>query len=250
MKVVAWILLVLGTVSGGAQTVVLRAQKDVYPGVGAMPRVVAGQGVTAAVAAKMNVAFAKLDMRVAAAAADCRKSYREQQHKGAKDAWTRSVQVTMRGPRYLSLVATDSYDCGGPYPNDGLILPLVYDLTTGGAVNWLTLMPPGPKSGIDSAGDGSTIGAVQWTLLTDMARKDAQPECREAFASGDEVSFVIWLDAKAGAVEAQPSSFPHAEAACADAVEIPVAEARAMGFKAELVDALAAAGNAKGVSPR
>ena len=243
MKRMVWCLLLAGVAQG--QVVSLRMQKNLYPGVGAMPRVTAGGGVTAAVAAKMNAAFAKLDVRVAGAAADCRKSYREQVHKSGKDAWTRSVQVTMRGPRYLSLVATDSYDCGGAYPNDGLILPLVYDLTTGGAVNWLTLMPPGPKSGIDSAGDGSVIGAVQWKVLTDMARKDAQPECRDAFATEDEVSFVLWLDARAGAVEAQPSSFPHAEAGCADAVEIPVAEARTMGFKAELVDALAAAGKVK-----
>ena len=240
MKRLAWCLLLAGMAQ--AQVVSLRTPRELYPGVAAMPRVIAGRGVTAAVAAKMNLAFGKLDARVAGAAADCRKSYREQQHKVAKDAWTRSVQVTMRGPRYLSIVATDSYDCGGLYPNDGLVLPLVYDLTTGGAVNWLTLMPPGPKSGIDSAGDGSTIGAVQWKVLTDMARKDAAPECREAFATADEVSFVLWLDAKAGAIEVQPSSFPHAEAICAEAVEIPVAEARAMGFKAELVDALAAAG--------
>ncbi len=218
---------------------VLKEQPDVYKGVAAMPQVVSG--VTPEVAAKMNAAFKRLDARVGAAAADCRKQFLEQQHKRGDDAWTRGVEVTMRGPRYLSVMATDSYDCGGPYPNDGLLLPIVYDLNTGGAVNWLKLLPPGASSGLDSAGDGSKVGAVIWPVLTKMASAQAEKDCKEAFATADAVSFVLWLDARQGAVEAQPFSFPHAEAACADSVEIPVAQARKMGFNGEMLDALEAA---------
>lgn len=31
------------------------------------------------------------------------------------EAWTCDVDLTMAGPHYLSLVAFDSYYCGGPY---------------------------------------------------------------------------------------------------------------------------------------
>jgi hypothetical protein len=215
-----------------AGPVVLRHLPPVAHGVEAMPEVVAGAGVTAEVAAKINAALRRVDAKVRVAARQCTGKDRE---------WTRSVDVTMLGPRYLSVTAADELDCGGPHPDEAF-LPLVYDLNTGGTVNWLKLLPPGVSGGVDDAADGSKVGAVIWPALTAMARTQAEADCKDAFDRADAVPFVLWLDAKAGAIEAAPDGFPHALAPCEVPVVITVAQARKMGgFSAELLDALEAA---------
>ncbi len=242
-----WGVLVCGAAMGQAGApvargpVTLRVVPAPYREIASLPRLVPGGEVTPAVADKVNAALKKLDVSAAAAALDCRKSYREQQHKTDFADWNRTIDVTMRGPRFLSMVATDSFFCGGMYPNDGIILPLVYDLTTGSPVNWLKYLPAGAKSDLGNSADGAKMGVVVWPVLAALARKDAEKDCQQAFDdSGEAVQFALWLDVRQGAIEAQPVSFPHAMAACADAVEIDIAAARRMGFAAELVDALEA----------
>ena len=224
-----------------AGPVVLAPVAEVAHGVAAFPRIAGG--VDAGVTAKVNAGLKRLDVSVAAAALDCRKSFREQTKKSGSDAWTRTVEVTMRGPRYVSYLATDSYFCGGMYPNDGIVLPLVYDLTTGIPVDWLKYLPAGAKGALSNSGDGAKTGVVMWPVLSAMAKRQADDkDCKEAYGEdGEPVQFALWLDARAGAVEAQAVSFPHAMAACADVVTIPADAARKMGFGAELVDALEAA---------
>jgi hypothetical protein len=189
-----------------------------------------------------NAALNSLNAKVAAVASDCRHDFREQQPgKPGRDVWQREVDITMRGPRFLSLLATDSYYCGGMSPNDGLLLPLVYDLKSGRPVDWLTLLPTGAKAVLDTAADGSRVGVVVWPWLRRRAIHNADGECKSAFTDFAEVTFGLWLDAKKGALMAQPSGFPHAEAACAETISISVDEAARIGVAKELVESLKSA---------
>lgn len=213
-------------------------QPVVARGVAAMPKVLAGPVLSADLAAKINSASRRLDKRVGVAAMDCRLSTRKLQHKGGSEAWVRGVEVTMRGPRYFSVVASDSYQCGFSYPNDGVLLPLVYDLATGSPVNWLKLLPDGATGIVDDAADGTRVGAVIWPVLTAMAKANATAGCRDAYGGEGQVSFVLWLDAKRGMIQAQPVNLPHVISACAQAVELSPATARELGMKSELIEAL------------
>ncbi len=231
--------MVVGQSVVAAGPVELKPQPEVAKNVEAMPQVVGG--VEPEPAAKINAAFKRLDAKVAVAARDCRKGAEALVHQPVEDAWDRGVEVTMRGPRYLSVMIDDSLTCGGPHPDVGT-LPIVYDLNTGGTVNWLKLLPAGARSGVDDAADGNKIGAVVWPVLTAMERKGAEGDCREFFATEQALPFVLWLDAKAGAIEAMPSSVPHVLLPCLGPVVIPVAQARKMGgFNKEMLDALEAA---------
>ena len=108
-----------------------------------MPKVVANATVSAAVAARINAALRREDARAIEAAHECHASYQGVEQENAGGKWMRSVSVTMAGPRYLAYQVSDSYYCGGPYPNDGLRSDFVYDLGTGAPVNWLRVFPKG-----------------------------------------------------------------------------------------------------------
>ncbi|MEO6923498.1 MAG: hypothetical protein ABI142_06710, partial [Bryocella sp.] len=192
-----------------AGPVTLTAQPDLIRGeVPAFPRVVPGRAVSAAAAAKINAALARADKRVKAVALDCQASSKASQGKADPEAWQRVIEVTMRGPRFLSFLATDNSDCGGPYPNNGMQMPLVYDLTTGSPVNWLRLLPAGVKASIDSAPDGSNVGLVDWPALTALSKKKAEGECKGAFDDGG-LEYSLTLNARTGTLDAQPENFPH-----------------------------------------
>ena len=83
--------------------------------------------------------------------------------------WSRKVSVTMQGPRYVSFVASDDYYCGGAYPDTSTVA-LVFDLNTGGSVDWTKLLPElAQRTGADTAGDGSTtLGTVSSDRLSDL----------------------------------------------------------------------------------
>ena len=91
----------------------------IAPGVAAFPRLVAAPGDQAA--NRINQALVRVDERIRKAAKDC-------STEGGQAGWKRTISVTMRGPHFLSLVAFDSWFCGGAHPDDDQF-PLVYDLT-------------------------------------------------------------------------------------------------------------------------
>lgn len=208
-------------------------------GINALPRVVAGGPLTAVAGAKINATLQKLDKRVEAAGADCRTQLRQYQPgASASQAWKRDIHITMNGPRFLSLLVRDSYYCGGPYPNDGVPLPLVFDLSTGRTVNWLTLLPSGARAELETAAEGSQMGVIVWSRLRSMAASQAKGDCKDAFMDSESIEFALWPDARQHALLAEPVSFPHVIAACASPVLIPVNEAAGMGFSKDLVLAL------------
>lgn len=211
-----------------------------------LPAVLPGPALDPGIAKRINAALAREDSLVDGAARDCRASFREAQGKASPDAWTRGAEVAMAGPRFLAIAISDSYYCGGPYPNDDLRSAFVYDLATGRPVDWLKLFPAGARARLDTAGDGATLGLVAWPELTRRAAAQAGAECRPVFESDDYAGFTVLLDARTGALVARPAQFPHALQACAEDVRLGIADLRRLGFAADLVAALDAAHRLQG----
>lgn len=202
-----------------------------------LPRIVAP---ATPATAKINAALAVLDRRWADYARNCRAI-------GKDNEATRTVKVTMAGPRFLSLLASDEEFCGGAHP-DNSTLALVYDLESGRPVDWSKLLGPRLASSarVETVLDGTRIGVVISPGLTRLyqsaVRKapDYDPawwnECSEAL-SDPNLEFVLWLDAKKRGLGAEPV-LVHAVAPCAEDVTIPAADLRRAGADAELLAAL------------
>ena len=206
------------------------------------PVVLPGPAVAPAAVQRINAAFAQDRRAVEDVAAQCRGDVKESTGKPAPpDAWSRTVEATMKGPRYLSIMVTDSSDCGGSYPNFGMQTPLVYDLATGSPVNWVRLFPPEVKAVLGTASDGSKVGEIVWPELTRRAKAQAEAECKPVFDDQAPVGFVISLDARAGALDATPTEFPHVVQACENPVALKLADLRALHFSPGLIEALEAA---------
>lgn len=148
----------------------------VAPGLDALPRIAVPQSPGQR---RINVALAGLDAAVRTAWTSCKAN-------GGKYAeWQRSVEVPMRGPRFLSVVITDDVYCGGLHPNVS-VQAVVYDLGTGRPVDWTTLLPPALvgtptlQQGADAVRIGSK--ALSALVLPAYRRVQTDPECRRFFA--------------------------------------------------------------------
>lgn len=151
--------------------------------------------------------------------------------------WDRQVEITMQGPRYLSLVASEEADCGGMYPNSDQ-MALVFDLATGLAVDWTTMVARSsrPSAYSDAVDDGSTLEALVLPALRTHLIAEADKECKSAF--DPEQSFLIWPDARHQTIVALPFDLPHVIQACGNTVDLSIAQARKLGFKEDLLTAL------------
>ena len=217
---------------------VVQASAPLYAGLAAFPRVMTGEGATPEVAARLNATLARQDARVAGAAAECRKTAQKAKREAEPKAWQRTVEVMMAGPRYLSLLATDTDDCGRTLAHRGVVLPLVYDLTTGAPVTWEKLMPAGVRASVATGEDGTQMGVVEWPVLQARALKQATPECRELIRENGILDFALWLDGAKGTLVAETVSFPNAGAGCEVPMTFSSEELRQMGSSKDLVDAL------------
>ncbi|MBV8474120.1 MAG: hypothetical protein JO107_02430 [Hyphomicrobiales bacterium] len=212
--------------------IALTAPAPLAAGVDAFPKLSAHD----AIAGKINAALVKLDQRVRKARAECFTS---------KDAdWSRSISVTLRGPRFLSYLVADSMSCGGPHP-DASIFALVYDLKNGAPVDWAALLPKSlvERTSLATAADGAAIGVVASKTLTSLyvagLGKDTDPDCKQALSETD-LDFVVWPDAEAKGLDIQTVSLPHVVQACADVVTIGVEKLRELGVAPSLIEALGA----------
>jgi hypothetical protein len=204
--------------------------------VAAFPRIIAGNGVTDVVAARINAALARENESVRESAVDCEQSSKETQGKLDRDAWRRTIDVTMRGPRFVAFLATDSYYCGA-YPNFGMHTAFVYDLTNGLPVSWLKLLPAGAHGYTDTAADGSIKRQVEWQALVSLSKKQASSECKGVFDQFENVQYSLNLNARDGTLDAQPD-FPHVVQACAETVSLSTATLRRLGASSILITAL------------
>jgi hypothetical protein len=233
------ILAVVQTASAFGPTVRLKPSASLGPKLGAFPRLVAAPGDKAAV--RINQALDLRDQQLRTAFKECKANVQAPD----QAEYTRTVTVTMQGPRYISFVTADYSDCGGAHPNvDSLVL--VYDLQTGSPVNWAALLPASMIQGtsLDMTGDGTQIGVISSKALQKLylqARDLSDSDECKAVLSDPEIKLSLWPDAKGGGIAVAPAGLPHAVVACADAVTIPTAALRKLGVKAVLLDAIDAA---------
>ena len=220
-------------------------QPPAVGGVAAFPEIAAP---TTPEQRRINSALARLDQRARAAARDCLSGARGQ------GEWSRQIDVTMRGPEFLSFEVTDDIDCGGAHPNQGHFA-IVYDLASGAPVDWKQLLPPALTGKLDlmTGADGVKTVTLQSSRLSQLYVKgydrgpqdDSQDakDCRDAvtqaIADGP-IPMSAWLDATEGGLALQ-FDLGHAEEACADAVTAPTAVLKREGASARLVTALEAA---------
>lgn len=224
-----------------AGVVAVRKLPDVAPGVAAMPRVVAGTGVTAAVAAVINGHLAALDTAVLKSRRECLQGTTADQDV----LYTREVHVLLRGPRFLSLASSVDSNCGGPHLETEE-LDLTYDLETGRPVNWLAYLPAEATADTQKGGPRSTrVSYVVWPALNRLARlkTDQAPahDCKAQFAPDAPMDYNTTLGHDGKIVfspvleQAENANF------CGLAIELDGAAARKMGIAAGLVEVLAAA---------
>ena len=237
--VCAWVPI---AASASAQTMVrLVRQPGIATGVTAFPRLAPG----GAPAAAINDALSAADARVRTAAAECRTALAASHPGPGRHAWTRRVTVTMRGPRYLALLAEDDADCGGLYPNADRFA-LVYDLQTGQPPNWARLLPNAlvRTVSVETGLDETPIGMVDGPALKSLYLAQAGPaaakvddRCVESLQqmAGP---FALWPDARQGGLVVQPLRLPHAMAACGVPALLGVAALRWQGVQPSLLDAI------------
>jgi hypothetical protein len=191
---------------------------------------------------RINTALKRLDLTVLKASKDC---------KGGD--WQRSVDVTMRGPGFLSLVITDSLNCDGSAHPDSGTMSIVYDLTTGQPVDWTHLLPATLTGTVALAqqADGTKVVTLASKRLFDlyMAGYGAGDtpgsdldDCKQALlseAADGPPGMMVWLDAKGGGLALQ-LGLPHVMAACEEPVIIPAAVLKTEGAQPALLKAFAA----------
>jgi hypothetical protein len=192
---------------------------------------------------RINAALKRFDRSVLKAAKGC---------KGGD--WQRSVDVPMRGPGFLSLTITDSYDCDGSAHPDSGMMSIVYDLATGQPVDWTHLLPASLTStlALEEQADGTKIVTLASKRLLELyvAGYDAGgatgsdlTECRQAVqdaAADGPPGMMVWLDSKGGGLAVQ-LGLAHALAPCEEAVVIPAATLEAEGAEPALLKAFASA---------
>lgn len=238
--------LVLGTtfLCSPASAVELALSHSLGPKLDGFPRVVGDNPV----AHRINTTLQQAEERLGRAVKAC--GQLAAQSAGNKNhSWERSVRVETRGPRFLSLVATDESFCGGAHP-DSDSLALVFDLKDGSLANWNTLLPPSlaePNALADTMSGGKVALQNADALSEAYARlypthpqngisEDDWASCGEVTASVR--SFVVWPSASPHGLAIQTLDLPHVVAACAVPVVIPTTALRGLGISDELAAAL------------
>jgi hypothetical protein len=193
---------------------------------------------------RINATLTRLNQKLAESLKQCDADYRDWAKQVGSDTtkdsgggWERTVRVTMTGPRFLSMVAADSQFCGGAYPN-AESFAMVFDLDSGRPVNWMRLLAASAKAGphSDSMYDGTTVGTLIVPALLAMSKDKAGADCKDTFE--EDQSYQLWPDAKTGTLFAEPFGMPHAVAACADDLALPIDQARKLGFDETVLNAL------------
>ena len=228
-----------------APAVTFTPRPPIAKGVAAFPRL----AVTANDQAgqRINKALDQADARMRDTEKQCR-----QQSESKDQNWQRDVAVVMRGPGWVSLVASDSWECGAAYPST-MTMALAYDLSTGSPLNWERLLPKTlvQSVALDTAGDGTRIGTVSSPALTKLymdqakAQKLMEDDCVQAL-DGTTLAFSLWPDASQDAVVIQAFGLPHVIAACGADVPVPTSVLRPLGADAKLLDAIDAGHKAGG----
>ena len=199
---------------------------EIRKGVAALPRIATPNTAEA----KINAALDRQNLWVRKAAEAC---------SGPDMFWKRVVEVTKSGPALLSVLVSDSADCGGVHPFDETF-PLVYDLRTGDAVRWDKVFPEGRAEEVNtSSNDGMpwiTIRSKRLQALY-VAMYKSHGDCSiEVVAEVTE--FHLYPDEKANALKIFPAGLPQVAHACASSVALGAKELQTLGFSQQWQDAI------------
>lgn len=224
----------------GPGLAVLAPQPAIAPGVESLPRVVAGPAVSVESAQRINAGLSQYDARMKFAARECIKPASPIGGEPTHDLyWKRAVRISMRGPRYLSLIASDDYDCGGVHPASGT-LTLTYDLSDGQPVDWGSILGAG-ASWIHTRDEGGMeVELVRWPALKAIMLRKTDVSCRTILQDYD-VSFFLWLDAQTKQLMASTSGLPEVAKPSCEPFGLSIPELRSLHVSPTLIDALAAA---------
>ena len=200
----------------------------------ALPRIAAP--LTPATA-RINAALGRLDRNWAGFVKECLAG-------GKQNEASRRVEIPMRGPRFLALLARDNEDCGGAHP-DYSLTALTYDLTTGRPVDWARLLGPrlASAASTDSVIDGTTIGLVSSPELRKLYVRTLKAtggetagwwkDCNDVLADED-LKFSVWPDARTRGLMLAPL-LVHAVQACGDETSVPAKDLRPLGVDPALL---------------
>ena len=259
---VAFAAVLLGSLamSGNGQTpaadsLLMEPVKQLRKGVDAWPMIVS-PGTPAA--QRVNETLTRLNRQLVQSLHDCDADYEgwlksvghpeDGQNQISAD-WLRTIKVTMGGPHFLSLLASDETFCGGVHPNSDVIA-MVFDMTTGAPVDWTKMVAKSPGASVNSAtlSDGSTTGTLVLPALQKINLTAADVDCKDAFQ--DPQPFLMWPDAKRGTLVAQPCDLPHVVQACANEINLTMDQARRLGFDESLLTAIEKAHRQTSVMPK
>ncbi len=176
---------------GESQFFKLEPVRQLRKGIDAWPLIL---NANDAASKRANAILQEMNQKLALALKDCDTNYAAWTQEmgdaskgkgGAADEWERKVEVTMTGPRFLSIVATDDFIfCGGAYPDSDRI-SMVFDMSTGDPVNWTAMIAKAADaSSITGSGyDGTQVVALILPALDKIKLAAASPECKDAFTN-------------------------------------------------------------------
>jgi uncharacterized protein len=144
-----------------------------------------------------------------------------------------SVRLTLVGQRFFGLVSQYLVTCRGAAHPGLNIDVLVLDLKTGDKVNMAKVLPPKLVAGPTDKDSGEIPATKMFgTLYGKEVGKDQIGECSSGFGS-----FIVWPDAAADAVVADPTGFGHADqAACTRPAPFSTAMLRQLGDNTVLLE--------------
>ena len=148
--------------------------------------------------------------------------------------WQRTIKVTMTGPQFLSMVASDGFYCGGAHPDDDLVV-LVFNLATGEQVDWSTQVSKSAAASLPKNVPGDEDGTPPLMLpeLQKIYARAQETYCKEYFE--DERPFVLWPDAESGTLAAEVAGLPHVAQPCKSEMKLTIEQARKLGFNESLL---------------
>lgn len=191
---------------------------------------------------RANKTILEMNESTSEALRECDDDYRQYKNlpesARVKGGWDRKVKVTMRGPRFVAMVADETSFCDGSYPNDDHVA-VVFDMATGELVKWTDFV-----IGVNETAaatfksiDGATSSGISTTGLTELAlkRADTDPECRQALESLGQMEFQIWPDARHEQLIVKVMGLPHVVRACEEDIGLSIPEARQQGFRDDIL---------------
>lgn len=174
-------------------------------------------------AVRMNRALAEADAAAADMRADCLST-------GPGADWSRWVDVTFDGPRFLSVLASVDFYCeGAAHPNQ-FQTPMTFDRRTGQQVSWQDLLGGAKATGPDGL-------AVDLSPALRKAYLDAiepvPPECLAPLTAAN--AFQIWLDGQQRSVAVKPVDLAYILRPCADIGYVPADSLEEIGASPDLL---------------